>query len=302
MKNFGEMVEETQSYLRSFVRDQEMSTHLTSDIGFSDLTIPVADAAALTRGRIQIDDELIWIDAPDRSTGVGLAPPYGRGMDGTNKADHKAGTRVVVQPLYPRKLLKDTLNQAIVASGLRLYGIEKIALPGRATSFMYELPSYTRDVLSVRMESRGNRMLGDGPVWLRDWTFDKHSPANISTTGKAVYLYDGRCGMGEDVSVVISRDPAILFFDVQMFTDSFLPETAWDVVVLTAASRLLATADAYNIVGRSVEANTLDSKVTPNSAVAQSKYLYQLAQARLEEERSKLLNSTMQRAHYSRRG
>lgn len=302
MKNFGEMVEEVQGYLRSFVRDQEMSTHLTSDITFGELSIPVADAAALTRGRIQIDDELIWIDVPDRSTGVGVVPPYGRGMDGTMKVDHVAGSRVIIQPLYPRKLVKDTLNQAIRAVGLRLYGVETLVLPGQTTSFMYELPSYVRDVLSVRVVSNPGRPNSTDVVWLRDWTFDKHAPGSISASGKVLYNYDQRCGLRDDLTVVVSRDPEELWFDSQLFSTSYLPDTAWDVVVLTAASRLVATADSYNLVGRSVEANSLDSKIQPGAAASQSKYLYQLAQARLEEERARLLNNTMQRAHYSRRG
>ena len=32
MRNFGEMVDETLSYLRSYVRDQEQSTHLAQAV------------------------------------------------------------------------------------------------------------------------------------------------------------------------------------------------------------------------------------------------------------------------------
>ena len=88
MRNFGEMTDEVLGHLRSFVRDQEMSTHLTANVSFGDLAIPVDDAGILTRGRIQIGDELIWVDRPDRSAGTAVIPPYGRGMDGTSAASH----------------------------------------------------------------------------------------------------------------------------------------------------------------------------------------------------------------------
>lgn len=300
MRNFGEMADEVLAHLRSYVRDQEMSTHLTANIGFSDTVLPVDDAAALTRGRIEIDDELIWIDKTDRGNGTGIVPPYGRGMDGTTKADHAAGARVIIQPLYPRKTVKDTMNQVIAAIGQKLYGVETLTFVPHVTSFMYELPPYTREVLSVRVSDRSAARLGDDVDVLRTWTFDKHAPARVAATGKALYLTECALNPRDDLTVVVSRDPGRLIADTQMFPESYLPETAWDVVVLMAASRLMATADAYNVVGRSVEANTLDSKVQPGVAVAQSKYLFQLGQARLEEERQRLLNSTMNRAHYSR--
>lgn len=300
MKNFSEMVDETQNYLRSVVRDQEMSTHLTADMNFSTLLLPVDDAGTLTRGRVEVDDELIWVDKADRGAGTGVIPPYGRGMDGTNKADHTAGTRVVIQPLYPRKLVKDTLNQAITAMGVRLYGVESLTMAVKSTTFMYELPAHTRDVLNVRVSDRRPTSVSDDPRFLRHWTFDKHAPAGIAPTGKCLYVQDA-CDSLDVLTVTIARDPAALMFGTQMFSETFLPATAWDVAVLTAASRLLSTANAYNIQGRSVEANSLDAKIDPNTAVSQSKYLYQMAQVRLEEERSRLLGTTVQRAHYSAR-
>ena len=300
MRNFGEMTDEVLGHLRSFVRDQEMSTHLSAPVAFGDLVLPVADAVVLTRGRVQINDELIWIDGIDRGASTGTIPPYGRGMDGTSAANHAAGTRVIVQPLYPRKTVKDVMNQVITGIGQRLYGVEVLTLPPQLLTFAYELPAHTREVLSVRIADRDAVRLGSDVTRVRTWTFDRHAPARVSPTGKALYLMD-TVGPRDDVTVTISRDPARIMFDVQMFTDTFLPESAWDVVVLLAASRLMATADAYNVVGRSVEANTLDSKVPPGQAVNQSKYLFQLGTSRLEEERMRLLNSSAQHSHYSRR-
>lgn len=300
MKLFGEMVEEVQGYLRAFVRDQEMSTHLTQDITFAETIIPVANAANLTRGRIQIDDELIWIDTADRQAGTGAVPPYGRGMDGTNKADHAAGTRVVIQPLYPRKVVKDLLNQAITQAGAHLYGLETIELVPNLISFNYELPSYVRDVLNVRV-SDAVTVPDVEVVWLRHWTFDKRAPSTVSSTGKALYVPEASFSPTDVITVSVTRDPAALYFDTQLFTESFLPATAWDVVVLTAASRLLTTAQSYFLQGRSVEANTLDSKIDTSAALNQAKLLAQLAAVRMDEERSRLLGDVEERARYSRR-
>lgn len=300
MRNLLEMVEETRAYLRNYVRDQELSTHLTRDIGFAETELPVDNAAVLTRGRVEVDSELIWIDRTDKAANLGIIPPYGRGMDGTQKEVHASGTRVVVQPLYPRKTVRDQLNQAITQMGKDLYGTEVLSIPVKTTNFLYELPAETRDVLSVKIADRVRRP-GDEVLWLREWRFDRHAPSTVASTGKGLYVYDHACIPTDVMTVVISRDPAQLLFETQMFTDSYLPATAWDVAVLMAASRLVAMANAQNIVGRSVEANTLDSKVEPATPLSASKYLYGLASARLAEERKRLLDSSAPRIHYSRR-
>jgi len=299
MRSLSDMVEEVQGYLRSFVRDQELSTHLEADVEFGTLTMNVADPTLISRGRIQIDDELIWVDSVDRTEGQIKIPPYGRGMDGTNPEAHTAGTRVIMSPLYPRQTVKNTINQSITAVGAYLYGVETLSYTPSAITYVYPLPTYTTDVLSVQVADQWT-VAGTDVTWLRDWQFDKNAPTVAAESGKALYVHDGRIGPTQKLNVVISRDPASLLFGTQMFTESYLPATAWDVVVLLTASRLLATAEAAELSTRSIEANQLDSKQTNQSAQKQSNYLYSLYQQRLSEERMRLLNSTVQRTHYSR--
>jgi hypothetical protein len=290
------MVDEILAYLRSFVRDQELSTHLTVEAADHDYTLTVDDASTLSRGRIQIDDEIIWIDRADREGKTATVPPYGRGMDGTTKALHTAGTRVIVQPLYPRKMVKDVINQSIMTVGGQLYGVTEVVLTS-STSFMYDLPATTRDVLSVQVTDP--RASGD-VTYLRDWQFDKKAPSTISATGKALYLFDGMLRAPETLVVTCSVNPILLVDDGDLFTDTLMQETAFDVVVLLTSSRLLATAESYNLQTRAIEANAMDSRVQPGQGVSQSKYLFALYQQRLDEERTRLLNSTANRSHYSR--
>ena len=51
--NFLDLISETQAHLRSFVRDQEISTHLTADMDDSQVTAVVNDATLVSRGRIE---------------------------------------------------------------------------------------------------------------------------------------------------------------------------------------------------------------------------------------------------------
>jgi hypothetical protein len=300
MKSLSDMVEEVSAYLRSFIRDQELSTHLEQNIEFGTFSLKVADPTLVSRGRIQIGDELIWVDSADRVSGTLSIPPYGRGMDGTNPEAHEAGTRVIMAPLYPRQLIKSAINQSITSVGSQLYGVETLSIEPSASSYIYPLPAYARDVLSVRVADSWG--VGGGDVgWLRDWQFDKNAPSTAAESGKALYLNDGRISPRQELSVVVSRDPAVLYFGTQMFSECFLPQTAWDVVVLLTASRLLATAEAAELSTRTIEANQLDAKSQgQTTAQRQSNYLFSLYQQRLADERMRLLNSTVQRVHYSR--
>jgi|GEM_PF-1820823 len=295
-KTFGQLTDEVLGYLRSFVRDQELSTHLTTGIGDADLVLDIASAATVSRGRCQIDDELIWVDTVDRDANTAVIPPYGRGMDGTTAVVHAAGTRVIVSPLYPRKMIKDVINQSIGAIGGMLYGVTQEVLTPSET-FGYELPATTRSVLSVQVTTTD----GLGAIgYLRDWTLDKHAPPAMSTTGKALYLNDGRLQAPEQLIVTCAVDPVQLVNDADDFATTLLPATSFDVVVLLSASRLLATAEAYNLQTRAIEANAMDARVPPGQGVSQSKYLYALYQERMDQERLLLLNTTANRAHYSR--
>lgn len=302
MQTLGEIVEATLAQLRGYTRDQEMSTHLTSAITFDAREIAVNDASVLTRGRIQIEDELIWVDSADRGNSTGAIPPYGRGFDSSTAAAHAAGTRVVVQPLYPRKMVKDNINQSIRTVGQKLYGVETVTLAGDPTTATYDLPAYTRDVLSVKVSERNPSLANVEPAWARNWTFDKHAPTAMSDTGKALYLYGSGVDPTLDITVVISRDPIAIYFDSQLFTECLLPLSAADVVYLLTASRMLNMTTSMTVNTRAVDAHSMNSKVPVDTASSQSKYLYQLAMSRLEEERQRLLNETIQRAHYSRRG
>ena len=295
--NFLDLISETQAHLRSFVRDQEISTHLTADMDESQVTAIVNDATLVSRGRIEIGNELIWVDKSDKDANTLDIPPYGRGMDGTATETHTSGTRVIVAPLYPRRFLKDTINQTIKQIGSMLYGVEQLeAVTYRDGEFKYELPSYARDVLSVKVTDPD---WVDDVTFLRNWAFDKSAPVSVSTTGKALYLYDDWVGGGINLTVTISRDPAPLVNDEDDFTDTFLPESASDLPVLGAAARLLSTSDSYDLQTRSIEANTINAN-SRNSTPAQdqSKYLQALFMQRMEEERLRLLNSYNTRSRY----
>lgn len=296
MSTFNELVDEVLSHLRGFTRDQEQSTHLTDDITASDTTLPVDDASILSRGRVEIGDELIWINRVNREAATADVPPYGRGLDSTTAAVHTVGSRIVSNPAFPRSVVKKRINQTIQSVGASLFGVkEEVLTPGY--EYIYELPADVETILSVQVTDATD--YGDS-FYLRKWKLDNRAPSTISTTGKALYVYDGSFRTPEQIIVSYSCNPQVFTAGTQEFAaQTLLPATAEDVIVYLTAAALLPLADAAATRSRAVEANALDSKVQPGEASRQSKYLLALGQQRLQEENLRLLNSVANRSHYA---
>lgn len=292
MPTFAQMVDDVRAHLRSYTRDQELSTHLTSSATASALQLEVSDASLISRGRIEIDDELLWVERVDRANNAVTLAPYGRGMDGTTAASHGINSRIIVQPLYPKQMVKDTINQVIGGLGSQLYAVDTTDLAATPTNVQYAITANAERVLSVTNDY--DSVYGD-VEYVRRWKFDPQS--GTSATGKALYIYEPTA-TGQTLTVTYFRKP-VLLSDGDDFSDTLLPSTSYDVIVLGAAARLMATSSAYMSSTRAIEPAQLDTKQDSNQVLQQSRYLFTLFQARLEEEKTQLLNSYVTRAHYT---
>lgn len=292
MTTFAQMVDDVRAYLRSYTRDQELSTHLTATVNQSALQLSVGDAALVSRGRIEIDDELLWVDKVDRTNNTVTLAPYGRGMDGTTASTHGINSRVIVQPLYPKQMVKDTINQVIGGLGNQLYAVDTTTLNATPSSVAYELPAHTERVLSVTCNY--DSIYGD-VEYVRRWKFDPNS--STSSTGKGLFVYEPTA-TGQTLTVTYFRKP-VLLSDGDLFSDSLLPSTSYDVIVLGAAARLMATSSAYMSSTRAIEPAALDQRNDSQQVLQQSRYLFTLFQQRLEEEKEQLLHTFVTRAHYT---
>jgi hypothetical protein len=290
---FTQMIDETQAQLRSYVRDQELSTWLKFGITANALEASVDDAAIVSRGQIEIDSELLVVDSIDTTLNKISFPPFGRGDEGTAAIQHAANTKVTVQPLYPRKRVADALNQVIRSVGDRLFGIQKVTLTAHATRVSYELPAETDRILTVQYQ---HDTVSKDVVYARDWTFDQQAEW---PSGKGLLLYDYP-RPGESITVTIAVPPVPLQ-EGDDWSESLLPDSAWDVITLGAMSRLLATAGNYMVSTRSVGSQTtLAAQMDPQVPMQISRYFYAQHEERLALEVIKLLNSYVSRAHRQR--
>ena len=290
---FSMMIDETLSHLRSFVRDQELTTWLKFGITANALEATVDDASVVSRGRIEIGSELLVVEGIDTTLNKITFPPFGRGSDGTTAVQHAANTKVTVQPLYPRKMVGDTINQVINAVGDTLFGINVVTLTAHPTRVSYELPANTDRVLSVQYSYD---TISKDVVYSRDWSFDQQADW---PTGKGLLLWDVP-KPGDPIRVTTAVPPVTLS-EGDDFSDSLLPDSSYDVIILGATSRLMATAGSYLTATRSVGSQTtLAAQMDPQTPMQMSRYFYAQHQERLQQEVNKLLNRYASRAHYQR--
>lgn len=290
---FSQLVDDTLGNLRSFVRDQELSTWLKFGITDNALEATVNDATVVSRGRIEIGSELLIVENVDATLNKIFFPPFGRGSDGTLPIAHAANKKVTVQPLYPRKVVADTINQVIQAVGDSLFGIDVVSVTAHPTRVSYELPANTNRVLSVQYRYD---TISKDVVYARDWSFDQQADW---ASGKGLLLYDSP-KPGDPIRVTVAVPPVSLV-EGDDWSDSKLPDSAYDVIVLGAVSRLIATAGSYLTATRSVGAQTtLAAQMDPQTPMQMSRYFYAQHQERLQQEVAKLLNRYQSRAHYTR--
>ena len=147
MATFQNIVDETILALTGYTNRQDQATYLLANMGSSDLTFQVADGTVLTRGLVEIDDELIWVDSFDRTSNTATIAPYGRGFRDTTATTHTVGTRVTIAPSFPRSVVRRNINLAIQGVYPDLWGTYYTDFNFQAAITTYPIPNEAIDIV-----------------------------------------------------------------------------------------------------------------------------------------------------------
>jgi hypothetical protein len=297
MTTFAQTIDEVLANLRGYVRDQELSTHLTSGINSTATSMVVNDATVLSRGRAEIGSELVWIDSVNRTTNTATIAPYGRGMDGTTAAAHSTNDRVIYQPLFPRYAVARAINDTLRSVTGTLFGVASTTLTANAAYTTYALPSNTEGVYEVTWQIVGPTREWQG---IRRWKFNSNPNTTTWPTGKTIDIFED-VTPGRTINVSYRKQVGIMSSESDVYTTATgLQERTRDCIALGATYRLLSAVDMGLIATRAIEANTMDSKIAPGAGQTAARFMFQLFQARLAEERAWLLDEYPAQTHYTR--
>lgn len=297
MSTFQQMVDQTMLYLYGFTTLQDQATYLTAGCDSDDTVLSIADGTAISRGIIEIDDELIWADNVDTSALTLTVPPYGRGYRSTTAVSHSSGARVVSSPLFPRTLVKQAINQTIQAVYPDLFGIATTTFMFNPAVSTYSLPAGALDVLQVSWQT-----IGPTREWMpvRSWRVDKHANTGAFATGATLNVYDAIVP-GRTVQVTFTKQPTTLTNSSDDFaTVTGLPASTEDVIRYGAAYRMVPFFDSPHLQGATAEADFAANLRPVGSAAQLGKFLMQSYQLRLAEEARRIQSVFPVRSHYTR--
>lgn len=300
MPTLDEMIDEVKSKLIGYTLNQDKVTYVNNATGLTavDTTIELGASNNFAKGIIEIDEELIWIDSYNKTTGtLNVVPNFGRGYLGTNPAPHARYSQITLSPTFPRVNIKQAINDTINAVGNKIYAISSTTFTYNPAVNTYALPDDANGVLSVTWQS-----VGPSKEWIpvHRWRQDKMASSTAFNSTTTVTIYDF-ITPGRTVLVWYTSVPSTLTNNSEDYASvTGLPETTKDVVVLGACYRLLSFLDAGRINVTSAEADLNDSKIPSSAGSSVSKYVYALYQSRLNEEVARMQNNRPVRIHYNR--
>ena len=300
-----DLINEVQINLAGYTYQQDRATHLSSAVttttssSTSPTILSLGSTENLGKGVVEIDEELLWIDSFDRVANTATVSPYGRGYLGTTAAQHTADTKVTISPTFPRYVVKKAINDTINAAGSTIYAAKVTTFTFNAAQTTYDFDGLNiQNILTIMWQS-----VGPSQEWLpvRRWSWDSKADATaFGATSQTVTIGD-YITPGRTVKVVYSTDPTPFTTNAQDFsTQTGLPESCKDVIVLGASYRLLTYLDPARAGQVSPQADETDSKRPYGASQTATKQLYALYTQRLNEETQRQQTLYPIRVHYSR--
>jgi hypothetical protein len=297
MTTLADLVNETHLVLSGYSQRQDQATSLVNDISATDLSFVIQSGSVVSKGLVEIDDELIWIDSFDKTSNTATVSPYGRGYRGTTAVAHTAGTRVTIAPTFPRFAIERNVNAAIDSVYPDLFGTASTTFAFTAARTTYPLPADCIDILGISWQS-----IGPSKEWLpiRHYRVDRTADPATWGGSKTISISDGIIP-GRTVTIRYSNKPPIL----NNLTDVFesvtgLPASTREVIILGAAYRMAVYLDLGRVPATTAEANAQGGTNPIGSAVNLSQMLKRMYQDRLQVEVRRQQEQFPPRVHISR--
>jgi hypothetical protein len=286
MTTLDQLVRRVRQQLLGFAMNQESVSELAVSMDADDtaFTCDTGTITNLSRGLVEIDEELILVKTYDSTSGVvsvmGLT--NGRGYEGTTAASHAVNSLVISNPAFPKARIREAINDTIrgLYPDLVVFGSTEITK--LAPVVEYELPSEAEGVWYVT-----GQLIGPSKVAqpLPNWRYNPKARTVNFASGKSIQLFD-YVTPGQAIKVVYSKPPSTLSAGSDEFTTTGFPERCVDLVMYGACKRLLPTLEAARLQQQAVEATERAALVPPQSATKAASLYASLYAERLEEERT----------------
>jgi hypothetical protein len=242
----------------------------------------------------------MWIDSFDRVGSTATVAPYGRGYLGTTAATHNADSKVTIAPTFPRYVVKKAINDTIRSLGSSIFAVKTTTFTFNAAVSTYAFNNLNiKNILTMSWQD-----VGPTREWLpvRRWDFDSIGDSTAFGANAQTVTIGEPIIAGRTVKVMYATDPEPFTTNSQDYaTQTGLPESTKDVVILGASYRLLSYLDPARAAMVSPQADETDSKRPYGASQSATKQIFALYSQRLTEETKSQQQNYPVRVHYSRR-
>lgn len=297
MTTLSDLVESVIADLNQFTTNQERTGTFTGwqvDGSMNKVGINLSDISSdLTNARVELaSGEIVHVSSYSVTDETTICPAWCRAQMGSPANDTvTTGTRVVVNPQWPRYQVARRIVEGINAINQDLFAVAETELTTQPIPSNYELPDDLETILVVEL-------VVDGPSEryqpLKQWSLDSKNP-----DGKKYLRVEplGLAGWALRVTyrkTPVPLDPADLTQDWSL---TGLPESATDLPQLFAKSMLILSADAAKAQQAGVEQGERQRTLQGWSPTATSRRWQELFASRLADERRKLRDRYPVRPH-----
>lgn len=277
--------------LHSYTGVLEATTYLTEAVTDTSLTVPVGHPSYVTRGLVEVGNELMHVDSVGETSA--LLMPFGRGAQNTTAIPHAMNSRVTNDPIFPRQRIFEAITRCLHNIQLDLFIVKPTTFIYSTVRTSYEIPSDVIRVLGVQYQ-----VVGPTREWVNVTHWDVDHDADTDS-GKALIIHE--CiQAGRTVQVVYAAElpvPATPSTDLEGIG---IPDWMQAVLMYGAAWELVQFMEPARMQLKSVEARTQASGIVPGSASNVAKQIYAMYQLRLENARKRLLTTHSSPKHYTR--
>lgn len=252
--------------------------------GLDKVGIQLESPSVVQNSLVELETEIVYVTSVDANSGVATCPPWFRQQLGTPANDSFAvDSRVTINPIWRTYRLAEKIVEGIESLHPALFAVKEVDLTSSSVNGNYEIVDTTIDsVIKVTWEQAG---AGAEQIPVNAYSLDSKN-ADSKVYLRMYPLYSGRPLRVTYRAKPTIPDPANLD---ATWASTGLPDSADDLPVKYAWMCLLPTIEAAKTQTVSVEQSDRNRFVQGGSGNAASRRMQEIYQARLMDERRKLI-------------
>jgi hypothetical protein len=281
-ETLGSVIDQITDLLLGFSSDTPMYGTLDGTIQDDDLTMRlVLPSQSQPQGLVEVDQELIQIISFDSGTGIATIPAWGRAQKGSTATAHLTGTKVTVNPRWPRARVASVINQVVAASCPPLFGVARTTLDTAPFTYEYALPAGTRNLIKVELLPWSSTIY--------DWMPIRNCYIKRDTGSPVLHLDPNLTLIGDhEVRVTVATNPVALANESDPWTNTGLAESAIGAIIAGTIPMLVSTSELSRQQLTAIEVSERATLVPATSGVTVARFYQQLYQTRLDSEATRL--------------